>query len=82
MKLYGNKVTDFYDKETPKMDCNHPCLVVINSNSAFQKDQRYYLDVFLKECKYIERKVVMHIVDDLKNSFDDSDDSDGEYFFL
>ena len=35
MKLYGNKVTDFYDKETPKMDCNHPCLAVINSNSAF-----------------------------------------------
>ena len=35
MKFYDNKVTDFYDKETPKMDWNQPCLAVISSNSAF-----------------------------------------------
>ena len=30
---------------------------------------------FLKECKYIKKKVVRHIIDDLESSSDDSDDS-------
>ena len=29
---------------------------------------------FLKECKYIEKRVTRHITDDLESSFDDSDE--------
>ena len=30
MKCYGNEVTDFYDKEIPKVDSNHTSLAVIS----------------------------------------------------
>ena len=35
IKSHGNEVTDFYDKEIPKVDSNH---AVINLNSAVKKD--------------------------------------------
>ena len=48
IKSHGNEVTDFYDKEIPKVDSNHACTAVINLNSAVKKDENYYLQVFLK----------------------------------
>ena len=76
IKPHSGEVTDLYDKEIPKVDSNHTCLAVISLNSALKKDKNYYLQVFLKECKYIEKKVVRHIIDDLESSSDDSDNSD------
>ena len=32
--------------------------------------------MFLKECKYNEKKVIRLIIDDLESSYDDSDDPD------
>ena len=81
IKSHGDEVTDFYNKEIPKVDSNNTCLAVISLDSALKKDENYYPQVFLKECKYIENKVNRHIVDDLESSsddFDDSDDSDEE----
>ena len=48
IKSHGNEVTDFYDKEIPKVDSNRACTAVINLNSAVKKDENYYLQVFLK----------------------------------
>ena len=42
------------------------------------KDHNYYPQMSLKECKYIERKVVRHIHDNL-SYFSSSDESDEEY---
>ena len=78
IKSYDDEATDFYDKKIPNVDSNHTCLAVINLDSALKKDENYYPQVFLRECKYIEKKVVSHIVDDLESSSDDSDDSDEE----
>ena len=78
IKSHGDKVTDFYDKEIPKVDSNHTCLVVISWDSVLKKDENYYSQVFLKECKYINKKVIRHIIDDKESSSDDSDDSDEE----
>ena len=78
IKSHGDEVTDFYDKKIPKLDSNHTCLAVISLDSALKKDDNYYLQVFLKECKYIEKKVIRHIIDDLESSSDDFDDSDKE----
>ena len=50
IKFHGDKVTDFYDKENPKVDPNHTCLAVSSLDSALNKDKNYYLQVFLKEC--------------------------------
>ena len=58
------------------MDFNHICLAAISWDSALRKDEQYYLQVFLKECRYIKKKVIRYIVCDLESSADDSDDSD------
>ena len=63
------------------MDSNHICLALISLQSVLKKDENYYPQVFLKECKYIEKKVVRHIIHDLESSsddFDDTGDSDEE----
>ena len=62
-----DEVTDFYDKKIPKVDSNHTCLTVITLDSALKKhDENFYPQVFLKECKYIEKEV--------KSFSDDSDE--------
>ena len=80
IKSHGDEVADFYDKEIPKVDSNRTCLAVISLDSALNKNGNYYPQVFLKECKYIEKKVVRHINDNLSDfSYSDySDDSDEE----
>ena len=37
IKSYGDDVTDFYDKEFPKVNSNHTCLAVISLDSALKK---------------------------------------------
>ena len=69
IKPHGDEVTDFYDKEFPKLDSNHTCLAVISLDSAFNKDGNYYPQVLLKECKIIEKKIIRHINDNLRVIF-------------
>ena len=63
---------------TLKVDCNHACLAVISLNSALKRDENYYCQAFLKECKYIKKKLIRHIIDNLEFFSDGSDDSDQE----
>ena len=63
--LISNEVTDFYNKKIPKANSNHTCLAVISLDFALLKDENFYPAVYLKKCKYIEKKVVRHIIDDL-----------------
>ena len=67
MKSHGDEVTDFYDKIFPKVDCSYTCLAVISLDSALKKGDNQYPQMFLKECKYIDKKVVRHIHDNLSN---------------
>ena len=67
IKSHGDEVTDFYDKEIPKIVFNHTCLAVISLDFILKKDECYYPQVFLKECKYTEKKVVRHIHDNLSD---------------
>ena len=80
IKSHGAEATDFYDKEIAKVDSNDTCLAVISLDSALKKDENYYLQVFLKECKYIEKKVIRHINDKLSDfsSSDYSNNSEEE----
>ena len=44
-------------------------------DSALEKDENYYPHVFLKSCKYIEKKkVIRYNIDDLETSSNDSDE--------
>ena len=53
-KPHSDKVTNIYNKEISKVDSNHTCLAVIRSDSALNKGDNYYPQVFLKECKCTE----------------------------
>ena len=46
IKSYGDEVTDFYNKEIPKVDSNHTCLAITSFDSALKKDDSYYPQVF------------------------------------
>ena len=48
IKSHGDEVTDFYDKEIPKVDSRHTYLAVFSLDSALKKDDNYYRQVFLK----------------------------------
>ena len=75
IKSHGDEVTDFYDKKLPKVDSSHTCLTVISLDSAIKKDDNYYPQVLLKDRKYIEKKVVRHIHDNLSDFSYFSDES-------
>ena len=51
----------------PKVNFNHTCLAVIRLDSALKKDENYYPQVFLKERKYVGKKVIRHINDNLSD---------------
>ena len=72
IKSHVEEITDFYDEKIPKLDS-----AVISLDSAFNKNENYYLQVFLKECKFIEKKLIRHSNDNLID-FPASDDSDEE----
>ena len=55
-KSYGDKFTDFHDKEMPKTGSNYTCLAVILIDYVIKKDENYYPQVLLRECKYIEKE--------------------------
>ena len=78
VKSSGDEVTNFFDKEILKMESNYTYLAVISLDSALKGDENYYPQVFLKECKYINKKVIRHIIDDLGSFSDYSEDSDEE----
>ena len=67
------KLQIFTIKNVPKLDFNYTYLAVNGRDSAIKKDENYYLQVFLKECKYIEKKVVKHIHDHLSNFSSDDE---------
>ena len=78
IKSHWDEVTDFHDKKIYKIDSNHTCLAVIRWDSALKKDDNYYPQVFLKECKYIEKKVIRHVNDNLSDFSSSSSESDEE----
>ena len=61
-----------------KAGSNYTCLAIINVDSAFKKDKNYYPQVLLKECKYIENKLIRYIIEDPNNTSNESNEPDEE----
>ena len=84
IKCHGEEVTDFYDKKTRIISKNSiipKALTFLAKNSLdypLLKDGNYYPKAFLKECNYIEKKVVKHIHDNLSDFSYSSGESDEE----
>ena len=77
VKMYDNRVnTNIQGKETPKGDSSCKCLPLIMLDSVVKIGKKYYLQVFLEECKYVKRKNKMfnYINDDLEMTSSDDDD--------
>ena len=74
IKSRGDEVTDFYDKKCPKLDSSYTCLAVSSLDSALKKYDSYYLQVFLKECKYTEENIIRHINENLSDFSDESNE--------
>ena len=62
----------------PKVDSNHTWVAVISLDSASNKDRSCYSQLFVKKCKYNEKKVI----NDNLSDFSSSDESNKEYIFL
>ena len=75
IKSYGDEATDFHDKEIPKAGSNHTSLAKTTIDSVHKKDENYCLQLFSKQCKYIEKKMIRYVTEDLEISSDDSDES-------
>ena len=54
-KSHGDEDTDFFDKKYPKVHSNHTCLPGSSLDFSLKKDKNYYLQVPLRESKYIEK---------------------------
>ena len=51
----------------PKADSNYTYLAVMLIDFVIKKDGNYYPQVFLKDCKYTEKKIVIrYTADDLE----------------
>ena len=55
-KSRGHEVKGLYNKKISNLDSDLTCLAVIKLVSALKKNDNYYPQVFLKECKYIEKE--------------------------
>ena len=55
LKSNGDEVTDFYDKEIPKVDSNNTCLAIMSMDSI-TKNGNYYMQVFLKDENTLKKK--------------------------
>ena len=57
----GSIITNFYNekesKEIPEEKIPHKCLTVIILESIIYAFEKYYLQVFLEECKYEQEKI-------------------------
>ena len=62
IKFYDDEAADFYDQKIPQTDSNYSCLAVICLYSVLRKDEYYYPQVFLKECKSIEKNVIKSLL--------------------
>ena len=69
IKSYDDEVIHFHDQEILRVDSNHTWLAVISIDSALKKDENYYPHIFLKECKYFEKKEIRHINGNFSNFF-------------
>ena len=66
------KLHIFTIKTIPKADSNYTSLAVISFNFVLKKDERFYLQVFLKERKYI-KKIVFKYIDGNLSDFSPSE---------
>ena len=76
IKTYaGSIITNVHNKKMPKEKAPCKCLSIIVIDSVIKANKKYYPQIFLEECKYMQEKIKIEnfINEDLENSDSDSD---------
>ena len=79
IKIYTkNTITNFHNKKMPKGKIPRKCLSIIMVDSNIKANKKYYPQMLLEECKYIQEKIKTenYIDEDLENSESDSNYND------
>ena len=75
IKIYaGSMITNFHNKKMPKEKAPCKCLSIIMLDSVIKANKKYYPQIFLEECKYVQEKMKTenYIDEDLEKSESDS----------
>ena len=76
IEIYAkNTITNFHNKKIPKEKILCKCLSIIMVDSVIKANKKYYPQILLEECKYIQEKIKTenYINEDLEKSESDSD---------
>ena len=76
IKTYEKSIiTNFHNKKTPKEKASCKCLSIIMIDSVIKANKKYYPQILLEECKYIQEKIKTenYINEDLEKSESDCD---------
>ena len=65
-------ITNFHNKKMPKEKVPCKCISIIMLDSVIETDEKYYLQTFLEECKYVQEKIKF------ENYIDEELDSDSD----
>ena len=79
IKIYAkNTITNFHNKKMPKEKIPCKCLSIIMIDSVIKANKKYYPQILLEECKYIQEKIKTenYFDEDLENSESDSNFND------
>ena len=83
IKTYEDNITtNFYNKKgskkVPEEKIPHKCLSIIILDSVIYAYEKYYPQVFLEECKYVQEKIKTknYIDEELKSESDNDTDTD------
>ena len=73
IKTYADSIiTNFHIKKMPKEKVLCKCLSILMLDSVIKTDEKYYLQTFLEEWKYVQEKIK------LENYIDEKLDSDSD----
>ena len=71
IKTYADIIiTNFHNKKMPKEKAPCKSLSIITLDSVIESDEKYYPQIFLEECKYVQEKIKF------KNYIDEELDND------
>ena len=81
IKIYaGSMVINFYNKKIPKEKAprNNAIMQSIMPGFVIEANKKYYHQIFLEECKYVQQKIKNenYIDDDLKSDSDSNEETE------
>ena len=76
IKIYADSiVTNLHNKKMPKEKSQCKCLSIIILDSVIKANKKYYPQIFLEECKYVQEKIkIENYINDALNSDSNSNE--------